>query len=82
MIPLSMLRSLRRLRKEKGFRQEDVAAVLQFRAASSYSRIETGKCQPTVFQVWRLCKLYELGWDELLGPLPKTDGQVGREDES
>ena len=69
MIPLSILRSLKRLRKMHGFRQSDVAQYLKYRAASSYHRIESGEIQPTVEQFRQLCRLYNLSWEAILGPI-------------
>ena len=65
---------LRRLRKLKNFNLADIAAYLDYASASSYHRLENGQIRPTVTQIRKLCQLYGVGWEALLGPVNDSAG--------
>ena len=65
---------LRRLRKLKNFNLADIAAYLDYASASSYHRLENGQIRPTVSQIRKLCQLYGVGWEALLGPVNEAAG--------
>ena len=67
-------RILRRLRKLKDFNMADIAAYLDYASASSYHRLENGQIRPTVTQIRKLCQLYGVGWEALLGPVNEAAG--------
>lgn len=62
-------RILRRLRKLKDFNLSEIAAYLDYASASSYHRLENGQIRPTVGQIRKLCQLYGVSWEEVLGPV-------------
>ena len=65
---------LRRLRKLKDFNMSDIAEYLGYASASSYHRLENGQIRPTVTQIRKLCQLYGVGWEALLGPVNEAAG--------
>ena len=67
-------RILRRLRKLKDFNLADIAEYLGYASASSYHRLENGQIRPTVTQIRKLCQLYGVGWEALLGPVNDSAG--------
>ena len=73
---------LRRMRKSKNLNLDDVAKYLDYASASSYHRLENGLCRPTVSQVRKLCELYNVTWEELLGPLPGVNSNLDSPDKS
>ena len=75
-------RLLRQLRKLNDLRLEEVAHYLGYESASSYHRLENGRLRPTVSQVRRLCELYDLAWEDLLGPAPKQPEPGASRDKS
>ena len=67
-------RILRRLRKLKDFNLADIAEYLGYASASSYHRLENGQIRPTVTQIRKLCQLYGVDWEALLGPVNEAAG--------
>ena len=65
---------LRRLRKLKDFNMSDIAEYLGYASASSYHRLENGQIRPTVTQIRKLCQLYGVDWEALLGPVNEAAG--------
>ena len=72
-------RILRRLRKLKDFNLADIAEYLGYASASSYHRLENGQIRPTVSQIRKLCQLYGVGWEALLGPVNDSAGAMPEE---
>ncbi len=55
---------LRSLRVDRDLTQEDVAVVLKI-TRSAYCYYETGKTQPSIESVVKLCSFYQIELDEL-----------------
>lgn len=66
---MKSIHKLREVRKAKGLTQEEVSEFLNMSQAN-YSDIENGKVVPSLTYIMKLCKLYKvspndlLGWDE------------------
>lgn len=63
---MSLGENLQRLRKEKGFSQEDVAQKL-FVSRQSVSKWENGNAEPGVKDLTALANMFEVTLDELVG---------------
>ena len=63
---------LLKLRKEKGFSQEEVAERLSV-SRQTISKWETGQSTPDFDKIIPLCELYEISSDELLTGKKKTN---------
>lgn len=68
------LRRMRELRENHAYGQKEVAASLQI-DPRAYSRYETGMSALPVAMVYRLCKLYGVSADYLLGVSDKSGTQ-------
>ena len=58
--------NLKRLRKECGFKQEDVAGVLGV-DRSAYSYYENGKTEPSVKNLIKISRMFKVDIDTLVG---------------
>lgn len=56
---------LKRARKQKGFTQEEVAEKIQV-ARGVISEWESGKRNPGLLSIYKLCQLFDMTLDELL----------------
>ena len=70
---------LRKLRKEQGLSQNEVAEYLNL-SRQAISQWETGKVYPDIENVVLLCDLYNISSDELLG-VKKEKSHCAKEDE-
>ena len=57
---------LKQLRKENGLSQKDIATAIGI-ARTTYSNYEQGLRQPDLTTVTKLCALFDVSADELLG---------------
>ncbi|MCC8023424.1 MAG: helix-turn-helix domain-containing protein [Clostridiales bacterium] len=57
---------LRNLRKQQGLSQQQLADVLKVER-STYAYYETGKTTPDIRLLLKLCRIYDVTLDELLG---------------
>ncbi len=57
---------LRKIRKQKGFTQEEVAEKIQV-ARGVISEWESGKRNPGLLSIYKLCQFFDMTLDELLG---------------
>ena len=67
--------NLKKLRKSCGFKQEDVAKVLGI-DRSAYSYYEGGKTQPSISNLIKIARMFEVDVDELIGN-DKAECQLG-----
>ena len=58
-------KKLRELRKEAGFTQKQVAALMN-KSETGYASWEQGLAEPSVNDLRRLCRIYEISADFLL----------------
>ena len=60
--------NIKRLRMERGLRNQDVICQLQLRGldicSSTYSKVEAGKTNPTVDMVRALARIYQCEYEE------------------
>lgn len=63
---------LKRLRRERGFTQKQVAQILGLRSSSMISRWENGVCMPDTLNAMKLSALYRSTVDVLYGRLRET----------
>ncbi|MBR2375832.1 MAG: helix-turn-helix transcriptional regulator [Clostridia bacterium] len=59
-------KTLRELRKEAGFTQKQVAKLMD-KSETGYASWEQGLSEPSVNDLRRLCRIYEISADILLG---------------
>ena len=57
---------LKAIRKEKGMTQKDVYLLLNS-SANGYASWEQGRTEPDIKMIKKLCKIYEVSSDYLLG---------------
>ncbi len=57
---------LREVRRESGMTQKDVYTVLQV-SPNCYASWEQGRTQPDIENIKKLCKIFEVSADYLLG---------------
>lgn len=57
---------LKEIRKDCGFTQKDIYTRLQV-SPNCYASWEQGRTQPDIENIKRLCKIYEVSADYLLG---------------
>ena len=57
---------LKAIRKEKGMTQNDVYLLLNI-SANGYASWEQGRTEPDIKMIKKLCKIYEVSSDYLLG---------------
>ena len=57
---------LKAIRKEKGMTQKDVYFLLNI-SANGYASWEQGRTEPDIKMIKKLCKIYEVSSDYLLG---------------
>ncbi len=63
--PVKLGRNLRRIRKEKGFTQADIAEAVGI-SCPYLSNIENGKVNATISTVARLAKVLKVSVDDLI----------------
>lgn len=68
----SIPNNLRQCRKDRGLRQEQVAAALSLKNKTLISRWERGRAIPNLINVLKLCDLYEVSITDLFGDLIRT----------
>ena len=56
---------LRQLRIKKGYTQEQVAISLEINR-TTYTKYETGVTQPSLEQLKKICKLFEVDYNTIL----------------
>jgi transcriptional regulator with XRE-family HTH domain len=56
---------LKKYRKVRGYKQKDVARILDLKSASRISRWEKGSCLPSLINAFRLAALYRVMVDGL-----------------
>lgn len=56
---------LRKLRKEKGYTQQDISDMLNI-SRSTYTYYETGKSQPSFQNLKKLCEILEVDYNTML----------------
>lgn len=57
---------LKAIRKEKGMTQKDVYLLLNI-SANGYASWEQGRTEPDIKMIKKICKIYEVSSDYLLG---------------
>ena len=61
-------KNIKRLRVERGLRNSDVVCQLQLRgigiSSSTYSKVESGKNNPTVDMIMALAQIYQCEYEE------------------
>ena len=60
------VKKIRELRNERGYTQEQIAALLET-TQQHYSCYENGKNELPIRHLIRLCELYQVSSDEMLG---------------
>ena len=73
--------NIRRLREQQGWIQKQVAAELGI-GYSNYNKMENGAREPSVDELQKLAKLYNITVDELLNPEDVTPKEVFIADEN
>lgn len=74
---MGLMDNIRKLRKERGYSQADMAELLQT-TQQQYSKYENGTHEFPVRHVVKVCNHFNVSSDELLGINVKvSDGEVG-----
>lgn len=63
---MDYINNIRKLRKERGYSQADIADVLET-TQQHYSCYENGKNEMPIRHLIKLCKFYHVSADEVLG---------------
>ena len=58
--------NLKKMRKERRVRQEDIAATLEI-STRSYGRYESGEREPSLSILWRMADFFGVSIDYLVG---------------
>ena len=67
--------NIKRLREQQGFIQKQIAHELGI-GYSNYNKMENGAREPSVIELQKLAKLYNITVDELLNPEETTPKEV------
>jgi len=67
--------NIKKLREKQGFIQKQVASELGI-GYSNYNKMENGAREPSVAELQKLAKLYNISVDELLNPEEQTPKEV------
>lgn len=63
---MDFIQNIRRIRKERGYSQEDIAELLNT-TQQQYSKYENGANEIPVRHIITLCRFYQISSDWLLG---------------
>jgi len=73
--------NIRKLREERDFTQKQIAAELSI-GYSNYNKMENGFREPSVEELQKLAKLYDITVDELINPEDITPKEVVIQDKT
>ncbi|WP_291115047.1 helix-turn-helix domain-containing protein [Flavobacterium sp. UBA6135] len=73
---ISIGNKLKKLRKNKGYSQEEVANLLH-NSQSTYARIENGESHSSANHIVKICEVYEITPEELIKSDSVVIGNIG-----